>query len=119
MTSQRDVAYDTKRSRTYFYLRGPCPVKKTLITAALVASLSIVAVACDDGDDPTPEPTEAPVVEMTDAPEVEVEVTDAPDIEEEIADEADISAEEAAVLDEASEAEEAVEDAVEEEIADE
>jgi len=119
MTSQRDVAYDTKRSRTYFYLRGPCPVKKTLITAALVASLSIVAVACDDGDDPTPEPTEAPVVEMTDAPEVEVEVTDAPDIEEEIADEADISAEEAAVLDEASEAEQAVEDAVEEEIADE
>ena len=38
-------------------------MKKTLIAAALVASLSIVAVACNDDDDPTAEPSEAPAVE--------------------------------------------------------
>ena len=31
-------------------------MKKTLITAALVASLSVVAIGCDD-DEATPEPT--------------------------------------------------------------
>jgi hypothetical protein len=62
------------------------PVKKTIIAAALVLSLAIVA--CDDGgaatEAPAAEPvatdaaeaTEAPVVEATEAP-VE-EVTEAP-----------------------------------------
>ena len=34
-------------------------MKKTLITAALVASLSVVAIGCDNDDDATPEPTTA------------------------------------------------------------
>ena len=105
-------------------VRGFLYVKKTLITAALVLSLSAVAVACDDGDDATPEPTEAPAAEMTEAPEATEapaeEMTEAPaEVEEEIADEADLSEDEAAVIDEANDAEEAVEDAVEEEIAEE
>jgi len=127
MTPRHDVAYDMKRSGTITCWRGPYPVKKTLIAAALVVSLSAVAVACDDGDDATPEPTaaavatempevtEAPAEEATEAPAESVE--DA--VEEEIADEADVSADEAAALDEANDAEEAVEEAVEEEVADE
>jgi hypothetical protein len=59
------------------------PVKKTVIAAALVLSLAIVA--CDDGgaatEAPAVEPvateaaevTEAPVVEATEAPAVETE----------------------------------------------
>jgi hypothetical protein len=47
-------------------------VKKTLIGAALVASLSIAAVACDNGDDATPEPTTpAEAVESMAAEEVQ------------------------------------------------
>jgi hypothetical protein len=52
--------------------RGTLPVKKTLITAALVASLSVVAIGCDNDDDATPEPTTpAEAVESMAAEEVE------------------------------------------------
>ncbi len=51
--------------------RGTLPVKKTLITAALVASLSVVAIGCDN-DEATPEPTTpAEAVESMAAEEVE------------------------------------------------
>ena len=47
-------------------------MKKTLITAALVASLSIVAIGCDNDDDATPEPTTpAEAVESMAAEDVE------------------------------------------------
>ena len=47
-------------------------MKKTLITAALVASLSVVAIGCDNDDDATPEPTTpAEAVESMVAEEVE------------------------------------------------
>lgn len=59
-------------------------MKKILIAAALVMSLAVVA--CDNGDDPTAEPTavatEAPVVTEAPATEAPAEV-----VEEEIADE--------------------------------
>ena len=46
-------------------------MKKTLITAALVASLSVVAIGCDD-DEATPEPTTpAEAVESMVAEDVE------------------------------------------------
>ncbi len=52
-------------------------MKKYLIAAALVVSLSAVAVACDDGDDATPEPTAEPTPVVTEAPEI----TEAPAVE--------------------------------------
>ena len=45
-------------------------MKKILVAAALVASLSAVAVACDDGDDATPEPTTEPTPVVAVAPQI-------------------------------------------------
>jgi hypothetical protein len=63
--------------------RGTLPVNKTLISAALVASLSVVAIGCDN-DEATPEPTTpAEAVESMAAEEVEaVESMAAEDVED-------------------------------------
>ena len=98
MALQPQVHYITCVLEVPQTVRGTLSVKKTLITAALVASLSLVAVACDNDDDPTAEPTaepaaaeeitEAPAEEITEAPAEEVteapaeEVTEAPAEEE-------------------------------------
>jgi hypothetical protein len=58
-------------------------VKKPLIAAALVVSLSAVAVACDDGDDATPSPEPAAVETM----EAEVEAVETMEAEVEEAEE--------------------------------
>ncbi len=50
-------------------------MKKILIAAALAVSLSAVAVACDNGDDATPEPSEAPAVEAVESMAAEAEET--------------------------------------------
>ncbi len=68
-------------------------MKKTLITAALVASLSLVAVACNDAAEPTDAPPAAPAAaEVEDAEAtMEAEAADAEatmeaDAEEDVAD---------------------------------
>ena len=115
MTLEPEVAYDTGRSPINpVPWEEPGTVKKTLISAALVASLSLVAVACDDGDDATPEPTEPAPVEAVEeaqdaAEEVEAEVDEAADEAEEMAEDAANEA-----VDEAQEGAEAVDEAVDE-----
>ena len=54
-------------------------MKMSLIAAALVVSLA--AVACDDGDDPTPEPTAAPTPAATEAPATEAPMSSEAPIE--------------------------------------
>ena len=68
-------------------------MKKTLITAALVASLSLVAVACDNDSDATEEPTAEPAAAEVENAEatMEAEAEDAEatmeaDAEEDVAD---------------------------------
>jgi NADH dehydrogenase/NADH:ubiquinone oxidoreductase subunit G len=109
--------YDTRRFRTtQIRERKDLAVKKSLITAALVVSLSAVAVACDDEEDatPTPEPTAAAAEQVEEA----VETVEA--VEEEVAEEAEATVEavEEEVAEEVEEAEATVE-AVEEEVAEE
>lgn len=81
-------------------------MKKPLIAAALVASLSLVAVACDN-DDATPEPTSpAEAVESMVAEEVTEAVETMEAVEEAV---------ESMAAEEVTEAEEAVEEATEDE----
>ena len=75
-------------------------MKKPLIAAALVVSMSAFAVACDNGDEATPSPD--PVESI--AAEVEAAETMAAEVEETMAAEAEDAAETMA-----AEAEEAVE----------
>ncbi len=88
-------------------------MKKSLIAAALVVSLSAVAVACDDGDEATPEPTTpAEAVESMAAEEVQdAEATMEAEAEDA---EATMEADEAEVDDAEATMEAEAEDAVEE-----